>query len=125
MLGGSADTLGLDEFDSLLLASQTSSKESPARSSHVARRARDGVNRGGALGAGGRGSGSGATVPGACALDVDDSEDEFSLDPVGASSKGRVLPSSGGDGGCGGGGGDEDAGAVSTCLLYTSPSPRD
>ncbi|CAN0250369.1 unnamed protein product, partial [Laminaria digitata] len=99
VMGDSADTLGLDEFDALLLASQTSSKASPARPSRAAGRARDGVNRGGALGVGGGGAGSGATVAGACALDVGDSEDEFSMDAIGAWSNGRVTPSSGGGGG--------------------------
>ena len=118
MLGESADTLGLDDFDSLLLASQTSGKESPARSSRAARRARDGVARGGALGAGRGGVGSGGAVASTCALDVDDSEDEFSMDPVGACSRGRLTPSNGGDDGGGGGGGDSgDAGAVGAVVV--------
>lgn len=117
VLGESADTLGLDDFDSLLLASQTSGKESPARSSRAARHARDGVTRGGALGAGRGGAGSGGAVAGTCALDVDDSEDEFSMDPVGVCSRGRVTPSGGGDDGGGGGGDSDDAGAVGAVVV--------
>lgn len=120
----SSDTLGLDEFDALLLASQTSSKESPARLSRAAAAGGARDRRDSALGAGGGGAGSGAgdgaVMADACALDDDDSDDEFSLDPVRTRLKGRALPSScGASGGAGDSGGgasrDSDKGGDEVC----------